>query len=439
MDDGIFKSVFKLGCTLRGTPVLRYLEELKESQWWSMDRHRNNQLEKLNLLLRHAYENCPFYQHYFDRHGFSPDIYSFSQLKSIPPVDKHTLITNSHGITNRIKGQRLIFSKSSGATGNPLAFYRSTHWDARHRAAVLRGLDWYGVKPWMRSGLIWGVPAGRRERWKVRAGDFLLNRFRERRFDISGSTMEDFYRKLKGARYLEGYPSLIGRLARHINRNHPDEKQLSLLLVKGTSEKIQRNYQQEAVEAFGRRIRGEYGSAEAGIISFECPHGTNHVNMEHVFVEVVENEILVTNLISFSFPIIRYRLGDYVRVGDGCRCECGRESVIIDDIIGRVGENVYGRDGNVYPSMTVDYVIKAVAQKTDLVLQCQAIQKKKGHLEFNVVVRRALSGYEEKKVEGVFGSLIRSYYDHNMDYRLRFVEDIPRRGTKMLEFISDME
>mgnify|MGYP000282295428 CR=1 FL=1 len=77
-------------------------------------------------------------------------------------------------------------------------------------------------------------------------------------------------------------------------------------MVKGASEMILDAYQPEVDKAFGREMVSEYSAAEAGLIAFECPVGNMHINVEHVYVEVDESdEILVTNLYSHYFPIIR--------------------------------------------------------------------------------------------------------------------------------------
>ena len=73
-----------------------------------------------------------------------------------------------------------------------------------------------------------------------------------------------------------------------------------------------------------------------GIISYTCPAGNDHVIRENVIVEVVGGRAVITNLNSFSLPIIRYELGDYIELCNQT-CSCGRHSQIVTDIMGRVG------------------------------------------------------------------------------------------------------
>ena len=91
-------------------------------------------------------------------------------------------------------------------------------------------------------------------------------------------------------------------------------KPAHIKMIKGTSEKYSINYQEEVKKAFGTKIVSEYGATESGVIAFECPEGNMHINMEGVLVEEIENEIVVTNLQMTSFPLIRYKLGDYIQL-----------------------------------------------------------------------------------------------------------------------------
>ena len=71
-----------------------------------------------------------------------------------------------------------------------------------------------------------------------------------------------------------------------------------------------------------------------------------------MIVEEDENKIVVTNLLSKSFPIIRYKLGDYIKLKKPeFECPCGRKHRVIEEVLGRVGTNVIGIK-NDYPSLT---------------------------------------------------------------------------------------
>src|SRR5207253_1606702 len=57
---------------LRRRPTLRHLARLERQQWWGRDRLLRLQREKLAALLRHAYEQVPYYRRRWDAIGAHP-------------------------------------------------------------------------------------------------------------------------------------------------------------------------------------------------------------------------------------------------------------------------------------------------------------------------------------------------------------------------------
>jgi phenylacetate-CoA ligase len=125
----------------------------------------------------------------------------------------------------------------------------------------------------------------------------------------------------------------------------------------------------------------EYGSMESGIIAFECPSGGLHIVEENVILEVIEGEVVVTNLLSKSFPIIRYRLGDSISLDSDRICECGMKHTLINEIHGRTGKLIYGKHGQ-YPSLTLYYIFKNLILSGMPPIGYQAVQKEKGIVVF---------------------------------------------------------
>lgn len=86
--------------------------------------------------------------------------------------------------------------------------------------------------------------------------------------------------------------------------------------------------------AFGCPLVNEYGASECLTIGYGCSAGWLHVNADWVLLEPVDAEyrptppgelshtVLVTNLANAVQPVIRYDLGDRVRVAP-TRCACG--------------------------------------------------------------------------------------------------------------------
>ncbi|MBX3637838.1 MAG: phenylacetate--CoA ligase family protein [Rubrivivax sp.] len=97
--------------------------------------------------------------------------------------------------------------------------------------------------------------------------------------------------------------------------------------------------------AFGCPVHNSYGASEFLTIAADCAQGRLHVNADWVILEPVDTQdrptpegelsqdTLLTNLANRVQPLIRYRLGDRVRVLRG-RCACGSPLPAIE-VLGR--------------------------------------------------------------------------------------------------------
>ncbi len=102
-------------------------------------------------------------------------------------------------------------------------------------------------------------------------------------------------------------------------------------------------------------------------VAAECPARTGlHVQEDHFIVEVIdpggravppgtEGELVFTTLTKEALPLLRYRTGDI-----GCRadtpCPCGRSTVRLTGLRGRLDDMLIVRGVNIYPS-SVEHVL----------------------------------------------------------------------------------
>jgi phenylacetate-CoA ligase len=310
-----------------------------------------------------------------------------------------------------------------------LIFYRNQDWDAWHNASVIRGLSWHNVNPWERNGYLWGHSYAFMRQLKTKILDHLQNRFRL--FSYDEKEMGIFVQHLQKAVYLSGYSSMIYEIAKFINEKCHPKPSIDLKLVKGTSETIHPSYYKDIESAFGRRIVSEYGAAEAGIIAFECREGQMHINMETVIAEVDNGEIILTNLVSRSFPIIRYKLGDYVEKAEPTQCKCGLQHLSLRSIVGRVGKLVHGYTQK-YPSLTLYYICKNLALEHGLMINYQAIQTEIGKLTLQV----------ENKLDPAQHELLKKqifvYYNNDLNVEVIDGCDLCSKTKKKMDFISHL-
>ena len=363
----IAKNIFFLGGKILGDNVDIHLGKLLETQWYSRNKLEELQWKKFKVMLQHAYDNSPLYRGKFDIYGVKPsNIQNHSDLSKLPILTKNELRNSHDSILSKTGAYRFSIAKSSGSTGQLVKFYKDRNASGCGRAAMYRGHSWYGVDVGARESRLCGVAQTIRGKIITRMGDFLLNRFRQKDFYASPEVFAAFASEMKkkAPEYLMGYSSLVYEFAIFVENEGVNLTSLNLKMVKVTSESLY-DYQREVIErVFGCPVVNEYGAAEAGVIAFECPMHGMHVAVEGVLIEEIDmknqqgvNEFLVTDLDNFYSPIIRYKLGDMGRLSAET-CSCGRGLPLLENIVGRTGDIVYGVDGARAHSSIFSYILK---------------------------------------------------------------------------------
>ena len=426
-----YKLIYKIGVKLRNPSLTGWYQFLKQSETWNLTQLEEYQLKKLKVLLVYATKHSTFYKKFYTKNTISIDaIKSLSDLQKLPLLTKETVLKNSKQIQVVPPNTKLFNASTSGSTGESLKFKRDESADSFNRASQLRGYSWYNVKPWEKNGYFWGYNFSLLETLKTKFLDFLQHRFRL--FSYTNKNVNLFLNNLQTASYMEGYSSMIFELAKKVNTN-TTAYNFNLKLVKGTSEKIFDSYKTEIKKAFNVNFTSEYGAAESGIIAFECKQGNMHINMEGVIVEEIDSEIVVTNLQMKSFPIIRYKLGDYIKLAPTkVRCKCGLNHRIIETVNGRVGEKVFGKK-HTYPSLYFYYIFKNISKKYNLHLTYQVKQLKKGVLIFNI--EDVLNPEEHT----ILSNEVIKHFDNDVLFEINDNATLERKKNKLISFISTVE
>jgi phenylacetate-coenzyme A ligase PaaK-like adenylate-forming protein len=141
-----------------------------------------------------------------------------------------------------------------------------------------------------------------------------------------------------------GYASVVGRLAR---ASLAGELPIRPLRVSTNSEPLSEEDREAIRRAWNVPIHNLWGSTEIGVQAVGCGHGDGlHVCEDEVVLERVDEagnpvaadqpaaRTLATSLSNWSFPFIRYDLGDQVTLMTG-DCPCGSSLAKVADIAGR--------------------------------------------------------------------------------------------------------
>ncbi|GAB4345899.1 MAG: hypothetical protein Kow0099_26620 [Candidatus Abyssubacteria bacterium] len=296
--------------------------------------------------------------------------------------------------------------------------------------------------------MLWGVPVNFWERQITKGKDVILNRFREKEYNLKDDILLDFYDRLRREKpdYLMGYSSMVYEFARYLQQKNLDGTCLGLRMVKCTSETIHEIYREIIENTFGCKLVSEYGAAETGLIAFECPEGSHHLMNDCVYVQFVDcdilvngqpaKRILVTDLHNYAVPVINYDVGDLVLPSDNTCCPCGRPFPMVERIFGRLGNVVVTPDGQRLHSIIFYYIMKGLAEKGGGVRSFKVYQKAQDRLSVLLVKD---SHFTENTLQFLMKEFER-HFGPEMQVNFEFCESIPReKSGKLRDFVQEID
>ncbi len=385
-------------------------EFVKDSQWWPKERARQYQFNKLREIIRIAYEKTQFYRNIYDAAGFHPDKFQLlDDINKLPTINKQTVVENLKEMcTKDVNAKDVDFGSTGGTSGTPLHFYINAG-----RSSIEYS---YLINSWNRVGYKLGMPMAVLRGRLVRPDkngfyheyDPILRHHYYSNFHMSN---ENMYKYLEHIRhiypcFLHAYPSSAHTFAKFIlgtGQQVPENIKGVLL----ESENVYYDMVCDIEKAFGVRPFSSYGHSEKCVLATQCEYTSNyHVWPTYGYFELLDErgnpvqtpgkqgEIVGTGFINTVVPFIRYRTGDFAAyVGDCCEA-CGREHIIITDILGRWPQGgLIASDGSII-SMTA---LNVHDDTFDNVKEYQFHQTIPGKAALCIVPLRSLN-YDEQQI-----------------------------------------
>jgi phenylacetate-CoA ligase len=192
--------------------------------------------------------------------------------------------------------------------------------------------------------------------------------------------------------FVSSYPTVLALLA--------DEHAAGRLAIRPSAlwsggEGLSLAGQRQIERTFGCPLQNEYGASECLTIGHGCREGFLHIDADWVLLEPVDRHhrptppgelshtVLLTNLANVVQPIIRYDLGDSVRVNAGA-CACGSPLPAIqvegrsDDVL-----TLHARDGT--PVQLVPLALTTVIEDATQLHRFQIVQRAKDCLALRLM------------------------------------------------------
>lgn len=412
---------------------LKLRKFLTASQWSSRVELEQYQTKKLKQLLKHIYNNVPYYQEVFEKINLTPyDFETLSDLRKLPVLSKEDVINNFDKLISRNSNKKhMKLVTTSGSTGKPMQLYRDKRDEPIHYAFSRRALSSINVNGIDRKIYIWILPFIENGIKEVYFYEPHLKRLILSPFFQGLDQYVKFIKQFKPS-IICGSPSLLYHLACHMQENYIND-----IRFKGAISYFENlfDYQRELIERqFRCNVYSYYISQERVISAFECLNQNGmHIDMERGIVEIVgENgevlpegcsgRIVVTGLYNFVMPFVRYDTGDIGSISE-VPCSCSRGLPVLKSIDGRACEVIKYKDKYINSS-----ALSIIVSQFKNIKECQFVQENENELIINIVKRNNFSESDAKEVTRHLQRLING----GLDMKINFVESIPR--TKMGKF-----
>lgn len=410
-----------------GTSIQQYLKWLEKTQWWSREELEALQNKKLRSLIRHCWENVPYYRHLFHDLKITPDnIRSVEDLEKLPVLTKRDVREHIVDLRARnIPVSNQIRSQSSGSTGEPIQYYYDKGSYSAGWAQTFRCWGWSGFRlgdPYVKISL------NPRDSIKKRFQDRLFNTHYIYGSGVTDGNISELIKNMekKKPRLIRNYASHMYALAKLMEKR---DLYYFGATVTTTGSMLFPNYRKTIEERFGTKVFDAYGG-ESTPVAFECEaHDGYHICDEDVIVEFLKDtqsvapleigRIIITNLNNYAMPLIRYDLQDIGSYRED-QCTCGRNLSRLASIQGRDSDIIQTPSGDL---IVVEFFV-ILFEYFCGVNQFQIIQESKEHMTVNLVVNEKFSNNDYANIQ----SRIREKMGPEVSIEYQFKDEIPLSG-----------
>lgn len=435
-----------IGDLVYGSSVRRRLKEFRETDLLSRDEILEIQNEKIRRLIRHCYENVPYYTTLFNQLGLKPeDIKSGKDLQLLPILTKQTIRNHYEELFARnMDARRMIRCSTGGSTGTPLQFCKDANEWSGQKAATLRAWEWYGLHLGDKIFSLGGNSIVNKKKHlslKNLYDTIIMRNYKHSSADVTDEGMQRHYDALMRLQpvAIRGYGSSLYIFARFIERFGLPVCPIRVVLT--TGEVLVPEYRRKIEQVFGAPVYDEYGAGDGGILSHECPVREGlHIEETLCYIEITDKDgnvlpdgtpgfVTTTDLENYAFPFLRYHVGDMASLRES-PCPCGRNSRRFGEVLGRAGRLIYNKQGvPISPTMLpimlypdLDYHKQENQVLYNKIDRFQIRQDKEGDIQILLKMKK-----KEDEDPGQYSYVRKNYEKHfiGSSVALSFVDEIP--------------
>jgi phenylacetate-CoA ligase len=413
------------------------------------------QLERLQVIVKRAYENVPYYKKRLDEAGVKPeDIQTLRDIEKIPFTTKTDLReAYPFGMFAVPRREIVELHTSSGTTGKPTVSGYTKGDLEIWSECMARGLTMVGIteddviQNTHGYGLFTGGFGVHYGAQKIGATVIPISTGQTKR---QMEIMQDF-----GTTVLIVTPSYGLYLAEEFADENIDMDDLDLKVIGFGAEGWTQEMREKLESKFHVPAYNIYGLTEimGPGVGLECEAQDGlHIFEDHFYPEIIDpqthetlpdgekGELVLTTLTREGMPLLRFRTKDITRLKRG-KCECGRTLVRIERITGRSDDMMKIRGVSIFPSQ----IEKALLKIDGLEPHYQIIVTRPGHLdelEIQVEASPELFSDEVKELVGItkkIEELVHSEIGLRVNVTLVEPRTLPRSKGKAVRVIDKRE
>ena len=436
----------RLRRTRYGRESARHRQQLDNFYLASPSKQESLQNELLRGILTTAFESVPYYQSLGVANRIDLTTVTARSLPTVLPILDRSVLRarNSEFFSTKLKNRDFRQIGTSGTSGSPLNVRVSIDALKHNYAHFYRFLNQAGVDPFERSATfagrtILGSNVSNNIYWRR---NFAMNDLLCSSYHISRDTAHQYLCALGNwnPTYIDSYPSAIYELA--LAATTEDIKHTVRPKCIITSSETLFDYQRKVIEdCFKCKVYDHYGNAEMGAWITETSNHEYQASPTYSIVEVVREdgqpaqpgetgELVCTNLFNHAMPLLRYRIGDRVRLASNVHDNSiGAIGPVIQQIEGRTDDTIILADGTRVGRL--DPVFKGVTG----IVETQIIQKTYSHFEIKYVPDTDFDPQSLKMISSELHLRLGS------DSEIDFIQgsDIPKTSSgKMRAVVSEL-
>lgn len=398
----------------------KFLEQLKfidKSQWWSEAELEEYQSEELQKLIRHAYNNVPYYNAVLKKIKLAPnDIKSIKDLPKLPILTKDIARENLNALrASNFSDKDVVRLNTSGTTGKPLLFYYDKDKEyLNFDPFIWRFFGWAGHS----LGQIRVTFSSWTTDDKIYTYNPVRNLLVLSAYKMNAENVEEYAGAMNKYKiqYVDGYSNMFALFTSFL-KEKGIKPPVKLQAFFSHSEYLH-EWQRSLIKGYWDcHCFDWYGMEERVILAVECEkHEGMHLCSDFAITEFQDRgqtglrKIISTSLTNYAMPFIRYDTED-VGTLNSKACSCTRGFPLITLHGGRKKSFAVAKDGSYIPVTNID-----IPNVTDNVQQFQFIQEKQGELLLSIIKK---GSFQDKDLQKINAKLAEKF-GNNMGITIRF-------------------